>query len=343
MTATAELTTTRPRRRFGLGLLSNPVLTRELRTRMRGRRAATIITMWLAMNAGVLALVYLAAQNVAQQRFGFAGLANTVDIGRGIFEWTLFGMLLLMLLIVPAQAAGAIAGERERQTLIPLQVTLLTPRRIVIGKLAASVAFLTLLIVSALPLLAVGYLVGGVGIGDVVIGTGAVLLSGFLVAAGCIAVSTYVRRVQGATVLCYALVLALTVGSLLAYGAYAIVDQSRGFDAADPPDALLLPNPVAFVSDVVGDYHHGEMPSPFDGLYSLVNEEEQFVAVAPDAGNVAFGGEFIGGEAQFVQPERRAEGGFPFWLGSLITLGLWSFAALALAVRRLRTPAETER
>lgn len=320
-----------PQRRR-LGILSNPVLAREMRTRMRGRRAAILITFWLVFNGGVLSIVYLAAENIAEDRFGFGGFANTVSIGQGIYEWTLFAMLLLMMLIVPAQAAGAIAGERERQTLIPLQVTLLSPRRILVGKMLASVAFLVLLVVAALPLLAVGYLVGGVGVGDVLAGAGSVLLTGFLVAGMCTALSTFVRRVQGATVLSYALVLALTIGTFILYGALAVVDQSRGVDAADPPDFVLLANPVAFVSDVVGDFGGGELPSPFDGLYGLINEEhrQDFVAMGP---GMAF---------EDLQEQRRKDG-MPFWVASLAVLSLWSVGSLAAASRRLRTPAATER
>lgn len=326
-------------------LLSNPVLARELRSRMTGRRAAVLVTFWLVFNGGVLSLVYLGAENISEQRFGFGDFANTVDIGQGIFEWTLFAMLMLMLLIVPAQAAGAIAGERERQTLIPLQVTLLTPGRILLGKLMASVAFIVLLIVSALPLLAVGYMVGGVALADVVGGTVAVLGSGLLVAGMCIAISTFVKRVQSATVLCYALVLALSVGTFIAYAAYAVVDQSRGFDAADPPDTLLLPNPLALVSDVVGDFEGGQLPSPFDGIYSMVNERnDQFVGNGVIVGDVGFDGNFQPAFDQgFGQPQRREPSGFRFWMASAGMLACGAIGTLGLATRRLRTPAETER
>jgi ABC-type transport system involved in multi-copper enzyme maturation permease subunit len=307
-------------------LLSNPVLVREMRSRMRGRRAAILITFWLAFNGAVLAVAYLGAENISQDRFGFSGFANTVAISRGVFEWTLFGMLLLMVLIVPAQAAGAIAGERERQTLIPLQVTMLTPWRILFGKVLASVIFLALLVVVAMPLLAVGYLLGGIGIADVLAGAGAVLVSGLLLAALCIAVSTFVRRVQAATVLSYALVLALTVGTFFVYGAYAVVDQSRGPDRTDPPDSLLLVNPIALVGDVVGDFDNTELPSPFDGVYRMINDRQAF-----------------GGPGAFGPEVARRQGGMPFWIASSVMLGLCATAALGLAARRLDTPAETER
>jgi ABC-2 type transport system permease protein len=319
----------------------NPVLAREMRSRMRGHRAAVLLTAWLVVNGGVLALVYLAAENLAQDRFGVAGFANTVAIGRGVYGWTLFGMLLLMLLIVPAQAAGAIAGERERQTLIPLQVTLLSPWKILVGKLAASVAFLVLLVVAGLPLLAVGYLVGGVTVADVLLGAAVVLLAGLLVAGMCVAISTFSRRVQASTVLCYALVLALTAGTFLAYGAYAVIDRSRGIDAADPPREILLLNPVAFVAGAVGDTEESELTSPFDALHRMLEErdgvDDGFV-VQPIPVPGGFGGQPIVG-----RPGGEERSGPPFWLVSGFVLSVVSVGGLVLATRRLQTPAEAER
>lgn len=333
----------------------NPVLVREMRSRMRGRRAAVLITFWLAFNGLVLTIVYLAAENAAEQQFGFGDFANTVTIGRGVFQWSLFGMLLLMLLIVPAQAAGAIAGERERQTLIPLQITLLSPRQILLGKLAASVAFLVLLVVAGLPLLAVGYLVGGVTVADVLTGAAVVLLTGLLVAGMCIAISTFVRRVQAATVLCYALVLVLTIGTLMAYGAYAIVDTSRGVDSADPPEVLLLPNPVLFVSSVIGNESDPALGSPFDAMHQLVEPDNEFggqsesVSFSSGQAFVTSDGVTIdartgrvvddGSDADLVPGSE----GSRFWLASLGLLTVASVGALVLAARRLRTPAGTER
>ncbi len=334
-----------------IGLLANPVLAREMRTRMRGRRAGVLITFWLAFNGAVLAIAYLAAENVAEERFGFDRFANTVAISRGVYEWTLFAMLLLMVLIVPGQAAGAIAGERERQTLVPLQVTLLTPWRILVGKILASVVFLALLVVLAMPLLAVGYLLGGIGIADIIAGAGAVLVAGLLLAAMCTAVSTFVRRVQGATVLSYALVLALTVGTFIGYGAAAVVDQSRGPDQADPPAALLLPNPLALVSDIVGDFEDSELISPFDGIHRILNEREDFA----DLDGAPFGPDMSQQEEMPFGPDVARQGDMPFgpkvagqreipfWIGSLVMLSLCSLAGLGLAARRLDTPAETER
>ncbi|MGH3370680.1 MAG: ABC transporter permease, partial [Nocardioidaceae bacterium] len=109
---------------------------------MRGRRTWISLTIYLALLAGIAYLVYEAAGGggnndpfVPPQPTQFA------RVGREVFEWLIFFMMLLVLFLVPGYTSGAIAGERERQTLVPLQVTLLKPWQIVIGKLGASVAF----------------------------------------------------------------------------------------------------------------------------------------------------------------------------------------------------------
>ena len=110
----------------------NPVLQRELRERMRGPRAMVMVTAYLGLLVGIFYYVYHA------QAGGKTGLTVAIaptevaQIGRGIFEWVLFFMMLLVLFLVPGLTSGAIAGERERQTLIPMQVTMLKPRSIVL-------------------------------------------------------------------------------------------------------------------------------------------------------------------------------------------------------------------
>jgi hypothetical protein len=302
-------------------------------------------------------------------------------VGSTVFEWVLFFMLLIILFLVPAQTAGAIAGERERQTLVPLQITLLSPRSILLGKVCAAMAFLALLIVAAIPLLAIAYLIGGVTIQQVLGGTALVLATGVCVATLCAAISTYARRVQSATVMSYGLTLGLTIGTLLAYGAAAVVDQSRGFDEADPPAAILALNPVAIVGDLVGSNDFDSSTSPFDGIKNLTDPDENEEALIIEGraprqllepmattipalppgvgvavlteqleagevivgGDVAVGGGFEGEIGGGFQPPVDGDAGIPFWAGALLALAGVSTVALLRASQRLRTPAERER
>jgi hypothetical protein len=226
-------------------------------------------------------------------------------------------------------------------------------------------SFLGLLVVAAVPLMSIAYLIGGVTIPQVLGGTALVLATGVCVATMCAAISTFTRRVQGATVLAYGLTIALALGTLLAYGAAAVIDRSRGIDEADPPAWIIALNPVAIVGDLVGTTDSGNQTSPFDAIKNLTDPDEddqaQFqeiggevgVAVtdgggvttlpAPAIGGLggfgAVGGDFGGG----LEPVPVGDRGIPFWAGSLAALAALATVTLLRAARRLRTPAERER
>jgi ABC-2 family transporter len=345
----------------------NPVLRRELTERMRGWRACIVLTLYLALIAGTLYVAYQVGRNTNDSPSDLAASFNApARVGRGIFEYVLFLMLLLVLFMVPGQTSGAVAGERERQTLIPLQVTLLRPRSIVLGKVGAAVAFLVLLLVATTPLLAVCYLIGGVSIGEVLGGVAMVLAVGLAIACLCTAISTFCRRVQFATVLSYGLVLFLVAGTLATRQAAEWIDEARGKDEATAPGWLLLGNPVATVADVVDD---GEdfgvgMRSPFDWMEETLAQDESAGAgfsggedcveiVSPD-GTVE--GEECDGDgaiqaAPAIDPSGRAlqrddrgpDEENPFWWQSLLLLAVAATVAVAGASWRLRTPANKER
>ena len=85
----------------------------------------------------------------------FAGSASAiqeiVDI-QAVLNMLRLYMLMLVLFFVPGVAATSIVSERERQTLAPLQISLLSPFSIVFGKVLASLFFPMLLALTTLPL-----------------------------------------------------------------------------------------------------------------------------------------------------------------------------------------------
>jgi ABC-type transport system involved in multi-copper enzyme maturation permease subunit len=253
----------------------NPVLARELKQRMRGRHVWMVVTLYLAVLAVILRWVYVAASQ--DETFGFDGtLLASASVGRAIFQWLLFFMLLLVCFIVPGLTAGAISGERERQTLISLQITLLRPRSIVVGKLLASLAFVVLLILASLPLLSVPFLVGGVSLGEVVRGLVMVLATAVTLACVSLACSALLRRTQAATVVAYGITLAMVLGTLMVYGAQQIPSRATGGDRPEP--WILALNPFAATADVVeGRTPSDGFESPFRVLHDLLvlDEEER--------------------------------------------------------------------
>lgn len=351
----------------------NPVLRRELVERVRHRSTFVVLTLYLAVLSASLYLAYQSGRSQGRNSGDQARRAwemgipdvpmptEVASVGRGIFEWLLFFMLLLVLFLVPGQTAGAIAGERERQTLVPLQMTLLRPRSIVLGKIGASLVLLTLLVVLAVPMLAVTYLIGGVSFGDVLRGALLVLAVGLVVGCLSAAISAFARRVQTATVLSYGLVLGLVVGTLAVQAAAGALDSSRGTDEANPPGWLLLANPVATLTGAVddGERVRGEgMESPFDAMEDRLHAGDESrrgsdgdgctVTVLPDGSEMM---ECSAEDGGFV--EVQGPGGFGdlgkddgkdgFWWQSTLLLTALAALAVFFAARRLRTPAETER
>jgi len=243
----------------------NPVLARELKQRMRGRLTWVVVTAYLAVLAVILCFVYLGASNDVGSD-GFGNPLAAAAVGRSIFQWLLFFMLMLVCFIVPGLTAAAISGERERQTLVSLQLTLLRPRSIVVGKVLASLAFVTLLVVASLPLLSVPFLVGGVSVREVAQGVAMVLVTAVVLASLAVACSALLRRTQAATVVAYGLTLGMVVGTFVVYGAQRALD---GPVEQAAPTVLVL-NPFVATADVVRGRGEGVLSSPFTALQDLL-------------------------------------------------------------------------
>jgi ABC-type transport system involved in multi-copper enzyme maturation permease subunit len=354
----------------------NPVLARELKQRMRGRHIWLVVTLYLSVLALILRWVYVAAAR--DDVFGGGSVLNATSAGRAIFQWLLFFMLLLVCFIVPGLTAAAISGERERQTLVSLQITLLRPRSIVAGKLLASLAFVALLLVASLPLVTIPFLVGGVSVPEMAGGLVMVLATAVLLACLALVCSAVMRRTQGATVLAYGLTLALVLGTLAVFGAQQI---PRASGAPRPRPWILVLNPFAATADVVqGRSRTLSFESPFEPMATLLRLSENDrlsqvldggggvvssggvivrpgVAVGagpfapgfaapplPPPPNVIVGGSFQGqvGVGLVSRDQRTRLAGVPFWL---VSLGAWlvlATAAFTLAVRRISLPAQRE-
>lgn len=136
----------------------NPVMLKELRGRMRGVRAFAVMTVYLGLMSGFTTLLYLVYSSFSRT----SGSAAAGEIGRVLFLGVVGIELLLIVFIAPAFTAGAITGERERQTYDLLQTTLLATPSFVIGKLESALGYILLLLLSGIPLQSIAFLFGGV-------------------------------------------------------------------------------------------------------------------------------------------------------------------------------------
>lgn len=134
---------------------ANPVWTRELRTRLRGREATQFIffaSVALAVG-GFTPLVSAAGQ--------LGDPLATAAVARSVFFWLAMTLVTLIALVAPGLTAEAIAVERTRGTLELLLATPLRRPEILRGKLLGDLSVLGLLISPSLPLFGFCYLFHG--------------------------------------------------------------------------------------------------------------------------------------------------------------------------------------
>jgi ABC-type transport system involved in multi-copper enzyme maturation permease subunit len=247
--------------RVGVGIIA--VGTKELRGRMRGRRAFAILTLYLILLAIFSWGIYEYQRNAVSMSqnsfggFGVAPVALSAQIGQALFTGLLLMETLLVAVLAPAFTTGAISLEREKQTLDLLVTTPISSLGLVIGKLGSALAYVFLLIFASLPMAAVVFLFGGVGPDDLL--RAYVLLVCFAIGFGAIGlfISAAVKRTQVATVLTYLTILALTAGTWVVwYFLYATSGVSApggfipgtGATSGRPAQQMLWLNP--FVADM---------------------------------------------------------------------------------------------
>ena len=155
-------------------LLENPILARSLDNRRLSWRvvAALGLALLTYSPAGVVILsLIIATLGIIllnpNELFDIATqfLANNLDeVGRTVFLISALFALICVTLFSPTLSAGTIAGERQRQTLDLLLITLLPARSIIAGKLGAALIYTLLLIAAVWPLFLLCLLTGGVAL-----------------------------------------------------------------------------------------------------------------------------------------------------------------------------------
>lgn len=246
------------------------IMVKELRSRMRGRRAFILLTIYLGLLALIAYGVYLIAAPNANNGFGMSANASAV-VGSAIFLVLSIFQLILICFIAPAATAGQVSLEREKQTLDLLISTPMRPGAIVVGKLAAALAYVVLMIVAAIPITAIVLMYGGATIMDIV--RQQIVLLAVAVGLGAVGLfySALLKRTQAATVLTYITVLAMTLGTTAVFVFWMVfANQSNGgFDVGPrktAPEALLYVNPGVAMLDVIS----ATEADPFGGITSLL-------------------------------------------------------------------------
>jgi ABC-2 type transport system permease protein len=189
------------------GFLSNPIIVKELRERFRTKRTVWILALFLLIMGGI-PLAFLFINPIK---------AGTLGENKDLFLISAAIHYAMICFVSPALTAGAISGERERQTLNILLATQLSPRTIVWSKLITSLAFTSLLLAASMPLYSLVMLYGSVSPEQVV---KLVLFFAvnilFLGSLGLFC-STWIKRTAVSTITAYGIAFCFVVGTGLLF------------------------------------------------------------------------------------------------------------------------------
>jgi ABC-type transport system involved in multi-copper enzyme maturation permease subunit len=223
-------------------MMVGAVLERELRCAPRSRGLFVARAVYAAGLLAIIATCWLVVT-------GTNTVATAGDTARfGATLLRILGPLQLCLAMLAAALTGAVAvtSEKDRRTLELLLVSRISDGELVLGKLAASLVRVMLLLAAAVPMFALAGLFGGVAPGQLV-RLFAVTAAAALAAASVATAVAFWKETtfQALAITMFALVAWLVVGEIAAVrggaAAGAIVSPARAaFAALDPARAGLL-------------------------------------------------------------------------------------------------------
>ena len=181
------------------------VIRLELRQRVRSSRWLLMLGLWFGTIAVIFGLT-------------LAIIGGTEDAGAYLFGAIAFLVLTLGMLVAPALSATSINGDRSSGTLATLQMTLLSPAEIAVGKLLAAWGTALVFLAVGSPFLLVSLALGGTSLPRAVVTL--LMLSLLLLTVCGIALgwSALTARLASSAVLTYLSVAFLCLGTLVFFG-----------------------------------------------------------------------------------------------------------------------------
>ncbi|MGV8967418.1 MAG: ABC transporter permease [Cellulomonas sp.] len=349
----------------------------DLRQRVRSTRWIVALVVWFVVVGAITWLTWVAANRAFGMSTAVSSTSSlqtapaVVSAGPTIFGLIVFFVLFLGLLVSPTLSATSINGDRAAGTLATLQVTLLTPAEIAVGKLFAAWTAALAFLVTSVPFLVLALAAGGTPVVSVVV---CLLVLAILLAVVCaigLGFSALVARPSGSAVLTYLSVASLTVLSPIVFGltfpSISSNDQVRvwsvpadyNWESGTAPTCewstqtqqqwhtertwwLLAINPFVIVADAAPEARGVSTGFGFDplgGIRTLVREARTGPSGEVDYCSGSYSG--LGADAvpsPVAQREPDRSVVWPWGLAANLVLG---GAGLAIAVRRLTIPQRT--
>jgi ABC-2 type transport system permease protein len=186
-------------------IMDNPVITKELKGRMRSRQGFIMLGSYITFISFVIVSIYIlltADGSISNSDPSFLQTA-----GKVVFSTVVLLELLMLGFIGPALTSGSISSERERKTIDLLRTSLLSARALIFGKLSSAVVFLLLLVFTAIPVQSLAFFLGGVGMAEIMISTLMLVVTAIFFCTLGLFFSSFSQRTLIATVLSYATIL----------------------------------------------------------------------------------------------------------------------------------------
>jgi len=234
----------------------NPIIVREVRTRMRGARPYVILTGFLLL----LAATGIGIYQLMLQQARFGGTLLSPQVGQALFKGLGFVELLLVVFLAPSMTSGAISGEREQLTYDMLIATPLKPAQILWGKLVAALSYLFLLIFAAVPVFSVVLVFGGVELRGLLKALALLFTTTIFFGAIGLFCSALARRTARATTAAYVMVLLLIGIPVLLASLWGQFSTPPG---QQPPPQLAYLNPFSALIAVSTITPSGDPAVPF--------------------------------------------------------------------------------
>ena len=218
--------------------VTNPMIAKELRQRLRERRAWLLPTLYLLVLAGTVLFAYYMATDI-ESRSGVAEVQGA-NIGEATFLTVVFSQIVVLLLMAPVFSAGSLTIEKEQRTFSALLTSLLSAPQIWWGKFVAALLYLLLLLFCSLPLLALSLAFGGVEPIELLKAVGSTVLVLASISAVGLWCSSLFRRSVHSTATTYCIVLVLSIVTAVVYGIMFARWESRNvLNRGEGPPAYI--------------------------------------------------------------------------------------------------------
>ncbi len=226
----------------------NPITRKELTITSRSMRFSWGLFGFEACLT-VIFLIAIAVLGVENRYSYVRSNARRFSSFIAIFPAVSIAELCIVALIIPVMTATLISGEKERQTFDIMLTTQIKPMQIVVGKMMSSVIKVMTYVIMSIPIMAVGFTLGGISWWALLFFLVFTLLTALLEASVGIFCSAVCKRSITSILLTYFIMGLIYMGTFLPIFITALMDSFMtvftGESLAMSGSMLaLLPNPV---------------------------------------------------------------------------------------------------